>query len=152
MCSLYWHMITYIISKLRSPNKVELKQNEIRCLNCGKPTTNKKFCNSACQGEASMKESYARLKEGTLTRPGTIRRTLLKFRKNECEICGNDTWNNKPIPLVADHIDGNPENNDLSNLRLICNNCDSQLPTYKGRNRGNGRHYRRERYKEGKSY
>ena len=38
------------------------------------------------------------------------------------------------------------------NLRLVCPNCDSQLPTYKSRNRGSGRHSRRQRYRDGQSY
>ncbi len=38
------------------------------------------------------------------------------------------------------------------NLSLICSNCDANLPTYKSKNKGNGRHYRRIKYKEGKSY
>ena len=42
-------------------------------------------------------------------------------------------------------------NNIISNLRLVCPNCDSQLPTYKNRNKGNGRHSRRVRYSKGKS-
>ncbi|WIM86214.1 hypothetical protein PT015_14985 [Candidatus Mycobacterium wuenschmannii] len=42
--------------------------------------------------------------------------------------------------------------NRRENLRLICPNCDSQLPTYKARNRGSGRHYRRQRYANGQSY
>jgi hypothetical protein len=54
--------------------------------------------------------------------------------------------------LVLDHIDGNPTNNCRENLRLVCPNCDSQLATYKSRNRGNGRHYRRQRYADGQSY
>ena len=43
------------------------------------------------------------------------------------------------------------KNNNLDNLRLICPNCDALLPTFAGRNRGNGRVYRRLRYAEGKS-
>ena len=50
------------------------------------------------------------------------------------------------------HIDGNSDNNALVNLRLVCGNCDMQLPTYKSKNRGNGRHNRRKRYSEGKSF
>jgi hypothetical protein len=53
---------------------------------------------------------------------------------------------------ILDHIDGNSSNNDITNLRLVCSNCDSQLPTYKSKNKGNGRHYRRERYKNNQSY
>jgi len=60
-----------------------------------------------------------------------------------CELCRNETWNSFPIPLVCDHIDGNSENTDLSNFRNICPNCDALLPTYKGRNKGNGRIARR---------
>lgn len=56
------------------------------------------------------------------------------------------------VPLVLDHIDGNSENNNEENLRYVCGNCDMQLPTYKAKNIGNGRYYRRERYKEGKSF
>lgn len=47
-----------------------------------------------------------------------------------------------PMPLVADHIDGNWKNNTEDNLRLICPNCDSLSPTYAALNRGNGRRNR----------
>ena len=58
----------------------------------------------------------------------------------------------KPIGLILDHIDGNSDNNSPNNLQLVCGNCDMQLPTYKGKNLGKGRYYRRIRYAEGKSY
>jgi len=70
----------------------------------------------------------------------------------QCSICAITHWRGEVVPLIMDHIDGNSENNQLTNLRLVCGNCDMQLPTYKGRNFGNGRHSRRQRYKDGKSY
>lgn len=67
----------------------------------------------------------------------------------QCQICGRKTWLGNKIALVFDHIDGDSNNWCISNCRLICNNCDSLLPTYKGRNRGRGRSSRREIYREG---
>jgi 5-methylcytosine-specific restriction endonuclease McrA len=84
--------------------------------------------------------------------PRQGRKYLLEQNGNKCEICHNKVWEGQSIPLVIDHIDGNADNWLLSNLRLICPNCDAQTPTYKKKNNGNGRYSRRMRYKEGKSY
>ena len=62
---------------------------------------------------------------------------LLQMNKleNACAICGlMSTWNNKPLILQLDHIDGNTQNNIISNLRLLCPNCHSQTHTYAGKN------------------
>lgn len=56
-----------------------------------------------------------------------------------------------PLGFVLDHVDGDSGNNTRPNLRLVCPNCDSQLPTFKARNRGKGRAWRRQRYAGGKS-
>jgi len=56
------------------------------------------------------------------------------------------------MPLILDHINGNSDDNVLLNLRVICNNCDALTDHYKGKNVGNGRAKRRQRYKDGKSY
>lgn len=54
-----------------------------------------------------------------------------------CQICNiGPEWNNKPMPLILDHINGINNDNRLENLRFICSNCDSQLDTYKSRNKG----------------
>ncbi len=53
-----------------------------------------------------------------------------------CSRCGIDGWQGRPAPLQLDHVDGDPTNNQRSNLRLLCPNCHAQTPTYCGRNIG----------------
>ena len=65
----------------------------------------------------------------------SCRKRLLYERNNTCEDCGIcGTYNGKPITLELDHIDGDHYNNKLENLRILCPNCHSQTPTYRGRN------------------
>ena len=63
-----------------------------------------------------------------------LRLIKLGIFENKCDICNIATWNNKPLSLHLDHIDGNPKNNLVSNLRLLCPNCHSQTDTYCGKN------------------
>lgn len=46
------------------------------------------------------------------------------------------SWNGAELPLILDHINGNNSDNRSRNLRFLCPNCDSQLPTRGGGNRG----------------
>ena len=69
----------------------------------------------------------------------------------ECGWCEINKYSGN-VPIELEHIDGNSENNSLENLKLLCPNCHSLTPTYKALNTGNGRHSRRKRYEEGKSY
>jgi hypothetical protein len=64
---------------------------------------------------------------------------LIHKHGHKCMMCGLSEWQGVQLPLVSDHIDGNSENNELSNFRVICNNCDSILPTFKAKNKGKGR-------------
>lgn len=52
-----------------------------------------------------------------------------------CAICGlAPWWHGQRLVLRLDHINGVHDDNRLQNLRLVCPNCDSQLPTFAGRN------------------
>lgn len=54
----------------------------------------------------------------------------------KCHICNlPPLWNGEPMTLILDHINGINNDNRLINLRFVCSNCDSQLDTYKSRNR-----------------
>jgi len=76
----------------------------------------------------------------------------LDTRGRQCQECGIEGWNGKALTFELEHIDGNGDNNNLINLLILCPNCHSQTDTYKIRNRGNGRHQRRVRYAEKKSF
>lgn len=113
----------------------------------------KKFCSNRCQFDHTWRKTKKTIEEtGFFNGIRQAKKYLKETRPNCCEMCGIDTWANKPIMLLCDHINGNPEDWSLNNLRLICSNCDATTPFYKNRNKGNGRHKRRERYHSGKSF
>jgi len=58
------------------------------------------------------------------------------LKQRKCELCGQDeTWNGMNISLILDHIDGDRYNNQLSNLRIVCPNCNAGLDTHCGKNK-----------------
>ena len=101
------------------------------------------ICSKECRGKlrynSSQEERKVLFNEGKLKYRKRIRTFLLEEHGNICQICKQSEWLDKPIPLQVDHIDGNASNNTPLNLRMICYNCNAQLPTFAGRNRGSGR-------------
>jgi hypothetical protein len=66
-----------------------------------------------------------------------LKNRLIKegVKQNKCEVCNITEWNNKPLIMQLDHIDGNPHNHKLENLRMICPNCHCQTDTWCGKNK-----------------
>lgn len=65
---------------------------------------------------------------------GPHKQILIRERGHKCECCDNEEWLGKQITLELDHIDGDRDNNVRDNLQLLCPNCHSYTPTWRGRN------------------
>lgn len=69
-----------------------------------------------------------------------IRTYIFEKQDKKCAICKMENmWNGKELHFILDHINGDASNNKEENLRLICPNCDSQLSTFKSRNKNSAR-------------
>ena len=86
------------------------------------------------------------IENSTFVSSNFLRKRLIRenIKKHICEICNNLTWNDKPIPLELDHINGVNTDNRLENLRIICPNCHAQTPHYRGKNKLSSLNERRE--------
>jgi len=58
-----------------------------------------------------------------------------------CNICGISRWLDGEVPLQLDHKDGNKDNNNLKNLRLLCPNCHALTPQYRLKDEFKGETY-----------
>lgn len=78
------------------------------------------FCENSTYARAALKKRI-------------LQQNLIEYK---CALCGiGPEWMNAPMPLILDHINGINNDNRLMNLRFICSNCDSQLTTYKSKNK-----------------
>ena len=72
----------------------------------------------------------------TYTSNKDIKKRLIKDHGRECICVGcgvGDTYNDIPISLQLDHINGINNDNRFENLRFLCPNCHSQTSTFSGK-------------------
>ena len=130
-----------------------------KCLMCGKKLnrSNKKYCSYECNSKYVWIKAKEKIEltgvfgDCDYTARRFAKRYLIERDGHKCSRCGNAEWMGELIPLISDHIDGDHNNNKVENLRLVCGNCDMQLPTFAGKNKGNGREWRRNYYRTGNS-
>jgi hypothetical protein len=140
----YWFNIygLHTLCGIKRINRVES-----HCLQCNKPLgfrrSKKKYCSLKCQNQyqSNIIKEQIRNSQYSSTSRQMIYTTLCEDFGNKCSLCGLDgnNWSGKPIRLWVDHIDGYANNNNYSNFRLVCPNCDSQLDTCRAKNKGKGR-------------
>lgn len=115
-----------------------------KCVHCNKENVwgrskVNKFCDNTCQGLYKWeKETKPRIEAGReRSDPSTYKRYLKETRGDYCEECGQTSIHNKkPLMLQLDHIDGDSDNNLISNLRLLCPNCHSQTDNFGSKGKG----------------
>jgi len=88
-------------------------------------------------GRLVKSELSSILVQGSVYSSTKLKKRLLTegLLEDLCSECGLTSWRGKPLSLQLDHVNGDPSDNRLSNLRVLCPNCHSQTATYAGRSK-----------------
>lgn len=140
-------------AKYNNPRKGLKSKPKTYCVFCRAELLGKKYCNSVCFNRNQKKTRDTLVESGSAS-SNQVRNYLIEKYGTACMECG---WkNNHPTtgnPVIElEHTDGNSSNNTLTNTKLLCPNCHAMTPTFKALNVGSGRHSRRQRYAENKSF
>lgn len=130
------------------PKVIKVQEPKL-CTVCG-VTIGKHSATGLCPKHLTEHKQQAKLQrwletgdtglEADTTIRGVFRDYIMEQQCHCCAICGmQDEWNNKPLVFVLDHINGDAAYSARENLRLICPNCDSQLDTFKSKNKNSAR-------------
>ena len=71
----------------------------------------------------------------TLVRSAVLKKKLIEegYKEDKCESCGLVEWLGVKLSLELHHKDGDRFNNKFENLEILCPNCHSITPNFRGR-------------------
>lgn len=78
------------------------------------------------------------LKTGSIVSNTYLKKRLINegVLEEKCAVCGlAPMWNGRHLSLHLDHKNGDPTDNELKNIRLVCPNCHSQTDNYCGKSK-----------------
>ncbi len=130
------------------------------CLNCEKEfrynPSNKtgKYCCCQCSSDHKQKSFIDGWLKGEkeggagFQLSNFVRNFMLSNSDHKCSLCG---WgqvspHTGKVPLHIDHINGDPFDHTVGNLRVLCPNCHSLTETFGSRNIGKGRYSRGQKH------
>lgn len=116
-----------------------------KCEQCGKSTSNPKYCSSKCFGKNKQLQTIKEIESGTysvISSTRTLKDYAVSQRGHRCEKCNRTKWMKNPIALTIHHEDGDATNNRLDNVKLICWNCHSMTDNFGRKNNCSTRKYR----------
>ncbi|EBS4516474.1 HNH endonuclease [Salmonella enterica subsp. enterica serovar Braenderup] len=139
------------IIKIDKDNNSIVESNCIQC-NCvfsHKSCQPRSFCSQKCvkanQYDERVKQWLSGIHPGYVGKTRQLAKFVRKYlhetRGTACERCGWDERHpiDGAVLTEVEHIDGNAENNLLSNLKILCPNCHSMTPTFRARNKNSKR-------------
>lgn len=131
------------------------------CIGCGEEfhrpdKRDRKYCSNQCQMDAKSRSILDRYlsnpsKETYYGEYGQvrcgIRNYFLRMNNYTCSRCGWDKRHpsDGKSTLELNHKDDDWKNCLIENIEVLCPNCHSLTYSYKGRNRGRGRAYRKQK-------
>ena len=93
--------------------------------------------NQGGKGKTAPNRKHATqfLHVGSTIKSHRLKLMLLRdqLKKYFCEQCHGIEWMGRPMPLELHHINGNPFDNRLENLQMLCPNCHALTDNHAGK-------------------
>lgn len=116
-------------------SSTDILKRRISELNCNIDHFGKNQKKQSPQAKYTLDEIL--VENSTYANISCLKKRLIQEGRMEyiCYNCGIKDWQNKPLSLHLDHINGKNNDHRIENLRFLCPNCHSQTETYAGRNK-----------------